>query len=160
MRKFLSVLLCIMMVLPTVSFALPGAVTSFDSVEEFVKAAYADSAASLTEDVWTDPDKGIKLFVIDLDGDTGYVTNASKLSQLNNRIDGTNDNRDSNGMLVSELGRINPDVDETEASTFKISFKDGGTPTVEGTDDKYFKISSGQPSVMLANIDIGAGTYT
>lgn len=107
---------------------------------------------------WIDAELGNKLFVIDLDGDTKYQTAA--LENLNNRIDGTNDNVASNGLYIADIGRTNPEYASYEG-TFKYSFKDGGTPVVEGTDDKYFKHTvGGQASVMVANPFVGAGTYT
>ena len=163
MKKFLSLLLAVMMVLSTVSFALPSAVTAVDDtiendvVDTYV-AAPEETADLADEDIWYDADMGIKLFVIDLDGDTKYTTAA--LSQLSARIDGSNDNVASNGLYLSAIGRVNPDY-ASYADTFKYSFKDGGTPTVEGTDDKYFKhTTSTRSSVMVANPFVGDGAYT
>ena len=131
MKKFLSLLLAVMMVLSTVSFALPSVVTVADGtiesdVDDTYVAAPEETADLAAEDVWYDADMGIKLFVIDLDGDTKYTTAA--LSQLSARIDGSNDNVASNGLYLSAIGRVNPDY-ASYADTFKYSFKDGGTYT-------------------------------
>ena len=157
MKKFLSVLLAVMMVLSSVSFAAPTAVKTAD-FEQSSYVSVDDTAEFAAEDVWYDAQMGVKLFVIDLDGDTKYTTAA--LSQLTARIDGTNDNSASNGLYLSAIGRVNPDY-ASYADTFKYSFKDGGTPTVEGTDDKYFvHTTSARSSVMVANPFVGAGAYT
>lgn len=113
-----------------------------------------------TVNEWIDNNYGEKLFVIDLDGDTKYQTAA--LANLCNRIDGANDNVESNGLYLSAIGRTNPEYASYEG-TFKYAFKDDNkvTPVVEGTDDKYFKhVTGGQASVMIANPFVGAGTYT
>lgn len=107
---------------------------------------------------WIDAELGNKLFVIDLDNDTKYQTAA--LANLNNRIDGSNDDVASNGLYLADIGRTNPEYASYEG-TFKYSFKDGLTPTVEGTTDKYFKhTTSANASVMVANPFVGEGTYT
>ena len=164
MKKFLSLLLAVMMIFSTVSFAAPTAVITPDSASESVapvaeeSVVPQDTADLAADDIWYDADMGIKLFVIDLDGDTKYTTAA--LSQLSARIDGTNDNVASNGLYLSAIGRVNPDY-ASYADTFKYSFKDGGTPTVEGTDDKYFEhTTSTRSSVMVANPFVGDGAYT
>ncbi|MBO4950325.1 MAG: hypothetical protein J6E38_04830 [Clostridia bacterium] len=107
---------------------------------------------------WTDAEMGTRIFFIDLDGDTNYLT--ADLSKLKERIDGTNDNNSAKGLYVEEIGRFNPSISGYE-SVMKYSFKDGGTPTVEGTDDKYFKhTTSTRSSVMVANPFVGDGAYT
>lgn len=108
---------------------------------------------------WTDETLGDKLFVIDLDGDENYKT--ADLSKLSKRIDGTSDNSDSNGLYAEVIGRVNPSYATSYANTFKYAFKDGGTPTVSGDTDKYFThTATTNPSVMVANPFVGAGTYT
>ena len=93
MRKFLSVLLALMMIVSTVSFAASSVVTTSDSATDapvvMTEQETTDSVAELAADEWEHMEYGNKLFVIDLDGDTKYQS--AELSKFSGSIDGNND---------------------------------------------------------------------
>lgn len=71
MKKYLSLLLAVMMVLSTVSFAAPTAVATVESVNETVEVEDAAEAAEVAlaseTKSWHDEKKGIVLYDIDFD---------------------------------------------------------------------------------------------
>ena len=83
MKKFLSVLLAVMMVLSCISYAVPSVVGNYDAVAEpevvdtFV-AAPEDTAVLAADDTWYDIEKGTLLFNMDFETDnSGSAVSAS-----------------------------------------------------------------------------------
>lgn len=163
MKKFLSVLLAVMMVLSTVSFAIPTAVGTADVAAE-VPASEAfvpddESAFLAADETWYDTTKGTLLFNMDFDTDNDGNAVASTA------YDGLSLGTYSagSGELVSGLGRLNPDV--TDHSSYDIGFRyttSGSAALVEEDGNKYLSLNSSgskQISLYLGNTYTKTGTY-
>ena len=163
MRKFLSVLLAVMMVVSTVSFALPSAVTTADSATN----AVAENATEMTteiqeanlfaDDTWYDKTKGTLLFNMDFDEDnSGNAVAASAYDGLS-----LGSYSAGAGELVSGLGRLNPDVTGNYDMGFR--YTTGGSAAIgDENGNKYLSLNSdghNQISLYLGNTFTKAGTY-
>ena len=161
MKRFLSILLAVMMVLSTVSFAIPTAVTIADGapitmpVEEVI---VPEEVAELSaDDTWYDIEKGTLLFNMDFETDnSGNAVAASAYDAIS-----LGSYSAGAGELVSGLGRLNPDV----AGNYDMGFRytSAGTAAVvtEG-GNSYFSVNSSgsnQFSLYLGNTFTGAGKY-
>ena len=159
MRKFLSVLLAVMMVVSTVSFAAPSAVDTAEPatnavVEETTEeTTEIEEANLLADDTWYDLNLGEKLFEIDFStkGNGSALTASDIASITNGRLDG-NANA---GVAVADIAKVNPNYSEYG---FRVGIKDGGTVTL--TDGSLTATASGTPSFYFRNSYVGKGKYT
>ena len=162
MRKFLSVLLALMMVVSTVSFAAPAVVTVADSATDANVAYEATETTTevlelFADDTWYDKTKGTLLFNMDFDEDnSGNAVAASAYDgiSLGSYSAGA-------GELVSELGRLNPDV----AGNYDVGFRyttSGSAAIGDDNGNKYLSLNSSgsnQISLYLGNTYTKTGTY-
>ena len=92
MKKFLSVLLAVIMVFSTVSFAIPSAVSTLDSaVEGFVpmeEAREEKETAVLSADAsWYDLEKGTLLFNMDFETDnSGNAVTTDSIAKVTRAV--------------------------------------------------------------------------
>jgi len=163
MRKFLSVLLAVMMVVSTVSFAVPSAVTTDDSATNAVAENATETTTEIQEanlfadDTWYDKTKGTLLFNMDFDEDnSGNAVASSAYDGLS--LSGYSAGA---GELVSGLGRLNPDVTGNYDMGFR--YTTGGTATLgDNAGNKYLSINAtanDQISLYLGNVFSKTGTY-
>ena len=162
MKKFLSVLLAVVMVLSTVSVAIPTAVTVADSTdvsapaEEYVSVP-EEQAVLAADDTWYDIEKGTLLFNMDFETDnSGSAVSASAYDAIS-----LGSYSAGAGELVSGLGRLNPDV----AGNYDMGFRytqSGSATVAEENGNKYFSVNSSvsnQFSLYLGNTFTKAGKY-
>ncbi len=156
MRKNLSVLLALMMVLSTVSFALPSAITVYDAVNEFISEAYSEENAELSGDEWSNTEKGYKLFVIDFEtkNDGTALVSSDYSAITNSRVDATATTK-TGGVAVSAVGRTNPNY----TVNARVNVKGGSGASLSGTDNKYLTLSTAGDSLIFSQLYVGDGTY-
>lgn len=167
MKKFLSVLLSCLMVLSTVSFAAPNAVSTFDTASfgdfeilENQEMDHADLASvSASDYTWIDDEKGTKLFVMDFE----KSVSSSAYDSLGARLDYS----PNAGELVSDLGFVNPDLTSKLSNLrFSINYITNASTNIETSQDgsKHLSVTSlgtaADLSPYIRGFWNGAGIYT
>ena len=102
MKKIFCILFSALMVLSTVSFAVPTPVTLQDTVDNFVEEAYSDAEVLQEDSEWKHEQYGDLVFSLDFDkNNSGNTVTLGDVSILK----GTDS---ANKVALSSIGKINP----------------------------------------------------
>ncbi|MBO7319537.1 MAG: hypothetical protein J6V06_05925, partial [Clostridia bacterium] len=132
-----------------------------DNLKIYYKAPGSDEPEIVVPEVeWEDAEKGKKLFTMDFSvNNAGSFLDATSYDSILDRLD----NNPTNGELISDLGRINPDVD---GSNYRISFNyinNANTELINDNGNVYLSVApdgtKGDVSLYLGGFYGEEGTY-
>ena len=140
MKKFLSLVLAVMMVLSTVSFALPSVVGVADSVYEPEVAdtyvAAPEETAVLSADTWYDLEKGTLLYNMDFETDnSGNAVTTDSIAKVTRADGGFYADQ---AAPASGLGRLNHDVTASSAYTIGFRYVSNSNKSLAAEGDNHY----------------------